>query len=57
MLTLLLRLARKFDKRTVAIFCCGTLVGAVVMTALFANHARQICNPLGVPGLILCRVS
>lgn len=57
MLTVLALLVRKFNKRLVLAFGLGVVVGAVVLALLLANHLRHVCNPLGVPGLVLCKVS
>jgi hypothetical protein len=56
MLTVLALLARKFNKRLVLAFGLGVVAGAVVLALLLANHLRHVCNPLSVPGLVLCKV-
>jgi len=56
MLTVLALLARKFNKRFVLAFGLGVVVGAFVLSLLLANHLRHVCNPLGMPGLFLCKV-
>jgi hypothetical protein len=57
MLTVLALLARRFNKRVVAAFVFGALLGSVCLLAVLKAHIASQCSPAGVPGLYLCKVS
>lgn len=56
MLTILMLAARRFNKRLVAAFAVGLAVGGLVMLFTLNSYISKRCNPLGLPGLYLCKV-
>jgi len=57
MLTLILRLARRFDRRLSLAFGVGVVAGVALLAVLLAAHLRHACGPVGVPGFVLCKVA
>lgn len=57
MLTLLAIMARRFNKRIAFTFVGGIVAGALLLSLLLANHLRQVCHPVGVAGIFVCKVS